>query len=93
MKQLENTLQDLKCMLIEDGYKDDNIVIITLIKAATTIFLISTTTLLIWMAHKRALQFYKEELEKEVPLIILSKLIMKILYNRQIVYYKIHQEK
>ena len=33
MKQLENTLQDLKCMLIEDGYKDDNIVMRTLIKA------------------------------------------------------------
>lgn len=33
MKQLENTLQDLKCMLIEDGYKDDNIVLRTLIKA------------------------------------------------------------
>lgn len=33
MKQLEHTLQDLKCMLIEDGYKDDNIVLRTLIKA------------------------------------------------------------
>lgn len=33
MKQLENTLQDLKCMLIEDGYVDDNIVMRTLIKA------------------------------------------------------------
>lgn len=33
MKQLKNTLQDLKCMLIEDGYKDDNIVMRTLIKA------------------------------------------------------------
>ena len=33
MKQLENTLQDLKCMLIEDGYKGDNIVMRTLIKA------------------------------------------------------------
>ena len=33
MKELENTLQDLKCMLIEDGYKDDNIVMRTLIKA------------------------------------------------------------
>ncbi len=33
MKQLESTLQDLKCMLIEDGYKDDNIVMRTLVKA------------------------------------------------------------
>ena len=33
MKEFENTLQDLKCMLIEDGYIDDNIVMRTLIKA------------------------------------------------------------
>lgn len=33
MKQIENTLQDLKCMLIEDGYTEANIVMITLIKA------------------------------------------------------------
>ncbi len=33
MKQIENTLQDLKCMLIEDGYTEANIVLRTLIKA------------------------------------------------------------
>lgn len=33
MKQVENTLQDLKCMLIEDGYTEANIVMRTLIKA------------------------------------------------------------
>lgn len=33
MKQIENTLQDLKCMLIEDGYTEANIVMRTLIKA------------------------------------------------------------
>jgi len=33
MKQIENTLQDLKCMLIEDGYTEVNIVMRTLIKA------------------------------------------------------------
>jgi len=32
-KQIENTLQDLKCMLIEDGYTESNIVLKTLIKA------------------------------------------------------------
>lgn len=33
MKQIENTLQDLKCMLIEDGYTESNIVMRTLVKA------------------------------------------------------------
>ena len=33
MKQIENTLQDLKCMLIVDGYTEANIVLRTLIKA------------------------------------------------------------
>lgn len=33
MKQIENTLQDLKSMLIEDGYTEANIVMRTLIKA------------------------------------------------------------
>ncbi len=33
MKQIENTLQDLKCMLIEDGYTEANIVMRTLIEA------------------------------------------------------------
>jgi hypothetical protein len=33
MKQIENTLQDLKCILIEDGYTEANIVMRTLIKA------------------------------------------------------------
>jgi hypothetical protein len=33
MKQTENTLQDLKCMLIEDGYTEANIVLRTLTKA------------------------------------------------------------
>ena len=33
METRENTLQDLKCMLIEDGYTEANIVMRTLIKA------------------------------------------------------------
>jgi len=33
MKQIENTLQGLKCMLIEDGYTEANIVLRTLTKA------------------------------------------------------------
>tara|TARA_R110000824_G_scaffold32053_1_gene103761 strand:- start:781 stop:960 length:180 start_codon:yes stop_codon:yes gene_type:complete len=40
-RQIENTLQDLKCMLIEDGYTESNIVLRTLIKAQEQVKLIN----------------------------------------------------
>lgn len=59
MKQIENTLQDLKCMLIEDGYTEANIVLRTLIEAQGQVKNCSITDV-----SESSWAYYEKELDK-----------------------------